>query len=242
MAITHSERVGQSMQLFLDGMRPFVEHELKSAYGDRWEEVAQNCLRTNRDAGRPQNDPLRWDAYLVLMILSDQWHQVFKTKLGPLERSLVSELREFRNSWAHQRPFDFDDTFRVVDSVRRLLTAVSAVQVPEARRHQDDLLRAHIQQALQTDSQEAKTIRARRWRTAIYALCCIILTIQAVVYMGWHSVPVVVGVLVVFTLVLRQSRNPIENKFTVHECKFCGRIIYSEPCPYCQPAPVQAAT
>src|SRR5437868_6746321 len=76
MSISHNERVGQAMQLFLEGTRPFVERELKDAYGDRWEEIAQNCLRANRDPSRVQNEPLRWDAYLVMIIVSEQWHQV----------------------------------------------------------------------------------------------------------------------------------------------------------------------
>ena len=41
-------------------------------------------------------------------------------------RKLVSELREVRNSWAHQNPFSLDDTYRALDSVQRLLSAVSA--------------------------------------------------------------------------------------------------------------------
>jgi len=54
------------------------------------------------------------------------WHEVFKLTLGYGDRSLVSELREVRNRWAHQKPFSSDDTDRALDSAQRLLTSVSA--------------------------------------------------------------------------------------------------------------------
>jgi hypothetical protein len=33
MAITNSERVGKALELLKDGLRPYVERELKSPYG-----------------------------------------------------------------------------------------------------------------------------------------------------------------------------------------------------------------
>ena len=35
----------------------------------------------------------------------ESWNDVFRKTLGPAERSLVSELRDVRNKWAHQEPF-----------------------------------------------------------------------------------------------------------------------------------------
>jgi hypothetical protein len=34
----------------------------------------------------------------------DNWNDVFRNVLGHAERSLVSELRDWRNKWAHQNP------------------------------------------------------------------------------------------------------------------------------------------
>ena len=39
----------------------------------------------------------------------NQWNLVFKKTLGQEERTLVSELRDARNRWAHQNPFSADD-------------------------------------------------------------------------------------------------------------------------------------
>jgi hypothetical protein len=50
----------------------------------------------------------------------------FGKTLGRAERSLVQERRDCRNKWAHQEPFSGDDADRALDSMTRLLTAISA--------------------------------------------------------------------------------------------------------------------
>ena len=54
-----------------------------------------------------------------------------------MERSLVSELRENRNAWAHQEPFSGEDTIRMLDSAQRLLTAVSSKQAYRSRKNEE---------------------------------------------------------------------------------------------------------
>lgn len=71
----------------------------------------------------------------------EAWNEVFRQTLGHAERSLVSELREYRNKGAHQEPFSGDDTYRTLDSVGRLLTAVSAPQAEEIEKMKSELLR-----------------------------------------------------------------------------------------------------
>ena len=41
MAITNSERVGKALDLLKEGLRPYVERELKATYKDRWLETAR---------------------------------------------------------------------------------------------------------------------------------------------------------------------------------------------------------
>jgi hypothetical protein len=40
MAITNSERVGKALDVLKDGLRPYVERELKATYKDRWIETS----------------------------------------------------------------------------------------------------------------------------------------------------------------------------------------------------------
>jgi hypothetical protein len=78
------------------------------------------------------NKPLvQWDAAGLLKLMWEAWNDVFGRTLGRAGRSLVQELRDWRNKWAHQEPFSSDDTDRALDSMGRLLASVSAPQADE---------------------------------------------------------------------------------------------------------------
>jgi predicted AAA+ superfamily ATPase len=121
MAITNRERIGKGLDLLASGLRPFVERELKSHLGETWRNVLP-------DAGRgPKAKPANLDdPQILLSVLWDQWNAVFRDVLGVNERSLVSELRGIRNQWAHNEQFSSNDAIRALDSIERLLNAVSA--------------------------------------------------------------------------------------------------------------------
>ena len=82
-----------------------------------------------------------WDAAALLRLMWEAWNDVFRKTLGQAERTLVSELRDVRNKWAHQQPFSSDDADRALDSAERLLTAVSAPQADEVRKMKMELRR-----------------------------------------------------------------------------------------------------
>ncbi len=46
MAITNRERVGKALDLLNEGLRPFVERELKAVHGNKWEEAGMACGQT----------------------------------------------------------------------------------------------------------------------------------------------------------------------------------------------------
>ena len=124
MAITNRERIGKGLNFLASGLHPFVERELKSQLGDNW----QNGLPTAENRpGRPPSRPANLDdPQILLSVLWDQWNTVFRNVLGPAERSIVSELRSIRNQWAHNEQFSSNDAIRALDSIERLLNAVSA--------------------------------------------------------------------------------------------------------------------
>src|SRR6266550_4089360 len=139
MAITNHERVGKALELVKAGLAPFVEREFKSLYKERALAEAQRFMTSERlDANRPF---AAWDAAVLLRLMWDSWNDVFRRILGQAERTLVSELRDVRNRWAHQEPFSGDDADRALDSAERLLTAVSAPQADEVRKMKMELRR-----------------------------------------------------------------------------------------------------
>ena len=218
-------------------MQPFVERELKQAYAERWLETALSCVRTNRE--HPAGEVLKWDTHVLLTIIWDQWNAVFRSKLGPLERSLVSELREFRNRWAHQAAFSADDAYRVCDSVERLLVLANAE--PEAGmvgRIKSDLLRERFHQHATSESKQIQSITRSRYgwvSYGIYVLCAAAIMVQGFFTMGWKVTALIAAFVTVFTwFVLQKSRSRVDRN-GLHECGDCGRVIYQEPCPYCTP-------
>jgi predicted AAA+ superfamily ATPase len=158
MAITNHERVGKAMDLLKAGLTPFVEREFKHLYQGQALVEAQRFVTSERlDANRPF---AAWDVAVLLRLMWDAWNDVFRKTLGQAERSLVSELRTVRNSWAHQEPFSGDDADRALDSAERLLTAVSATQADEVRKAKMELRRTIF-------DEQARSERRRSAGTAI---------------------------------------------------------------------------
>ncbi len=140
MSATNLERVGRALALLKQGLRPFVEREMDAVLGERWRETARQSFRQGRAPALRGND-LNWDTQALLTVIWDQWHGVFCRTLGRAERTLISELREVRNRWAHQELFSSDDAYRAIDSVARLLTAVSAPEAEEVENQKQEALR-----------------------------------------------------------------------------------------------------
>jgi len=139
MAISNHERVGKALELLRDGLAPFVERELKSRYGDQWAFEVKDVLGETR-LGTGKGSALK-DSAALLVVMDRKWNEVFRKTLGKAERSLVNELGDARNRWAHQEPFSGDDADRALDSCARLLTAVSATQADEVHKIKMELRR-----------------------------------------------------------------------------------------------------
>ncbi len=131
MAITNHERVGKAMDLLRDGLAPFVEREL----------VGKDVTDGYATPAKPVSDQ---DAAGLLKLIWDNWQLVFRNILGNAERSLVAELRDWRNKWAHQESISGDDAYRALDSASRLLAAVSAPQWEELDKIKNELLRVRF--------------------------------------------------------------------------------------------------
>src|SRR5438094_9490538 len=141
MALSNHERVGKALELLKDGLRPFIEREMKAHHAQLWFEQAKESVSGSQAKLVGTEENPRWDVAAILAVMWNQWNLVFRKTLGQAERTFVSELRDVRNRWAHQNPFSTDDAYRALDSTARLLTAVSASQVNEVEKMRMELLR-----------------------------------------------------------------------------------------------------
>ena len=155
MAITNHERIGKGLELLAKGLKPFVEREMRSVYQAGWFDEARRSLKDNQLQLLGDAKTAEWDAAGILITMWNQWNEVFRKTLGPAERSLVNELREVRNRWAHQRPFSSDDAYRALDSAARLLAAVSSREADEIERMKMELLRVRFDEQVRTDKRRS---------------------------------------------------------------------------------------
>lgn len=153
MAATNHQRIGAALHELAVGLRPFVERELRAKFGDEWLE---------RGLAGPANGPRDLNAddpALLLRLLTDNWRSIFDAKLSRVDRNYVYEARDARNKWAHNESFSTDDALRVLDTIQRLLQAVSAgEQANVVDRERQELLRVRFdEQARQTRRRSTKT-------------------------------------------------------------------------------------
>jgi predicted AAA+ superfamily ATPase len=160
MAITNHERVGKALDLFRNGIAPYVDREIKAAVqtGVLSPQAVKAFLEDPNIADKAIGE---WDVSPLMKLMWDTWNDVFKRTLSFSQRSLVSEIRDWRNKWAHQHAFSSDDADRALDSMERLLAAVSAgPESEEVRRMKLELRR------LVSDEQ----VRGERRRSAALPL------------------------------------------------------------------------
>ncbi len=172
MAITNQERVGKAMEMLRQGLGPFAEREFAGAHGDKAGAEALRYLGEDRMlAKKPVSE---WDVAALLKLMWESWNAVFGRTLGRAERSLVQELRDWRNKWAHQEPFSSDDTDRALDSMARLLSAVSAPQAEDVGKMKMELRRLVFDEQVRGEKRkaggsliEAATGTLKPWREVV---------------------------------------------------------------------------
>jgi uncharacterized protein len=158
MSLTNRERVGKGLEVLREGLKPFVEREIEAAYPQRWEELMRQVLSS---AAYRAHEPLNLDTQALLKLMWGLWQEVFQQTLGRAERSIVSELVNVRNDWAHDRAFASNDAHRALDSMHRLLTAISAkneaAKLDELRH---DLLRIMFEEQARSQKRKLATLEA----------------------------------------------------------------------------------
>eukprot|EP00913_Durusdinium_trenchii_P028283 g26511.t1 len=230
------ERVTKALDALSRGLQPFVEREMKTIYKDRWEKTARSSFREVRN-GKTDDEGIQWDAHAVLTVMWDQWNTIFRHQLSQTDRSLVSELRDFRNRWAHQGEFEFDDVYRILDSVERLLRSVKAAEAADIGRDKLDLLKHRFSLELEAADRDAWA-RRKRWRDVAILFACCAASIAAIFnsdrFNLTEAIFVSIFIVIGFAYIISQRflRSPVS--FIAHECDACGRIIYGEICPYCE--------
>ena len=122
MVMPNNERVGRGLDAVRDGIRPVCEAAWKAAYGDSWSDEVHS--RDKAAVGLADAN----DLMFLIKGMQNTWQEVWKTRLGQAERAYTSEIRDYRNKWAHGSQLTSDDAYRMLDTAERLLQAFSAAE------------------------------------------------------------------------------------------------------------------
>lgn len=174
MAMTNRERVEKGLDLVREGVSPYVVRELEDAI--REGRVDRSQITPDGAVIERKKQVREWDVSLLLGGMKRLWNPVFGRSLGRSARTLVFEMVEWRNLWAHQENFSGGDTERALDTASRLLDAVEAPeQATEARQLRADLLAEMSAQSLRNEKKKkggsllkaASEGRLKPWREVI---------------------------------------------------------------------------
>ncbi len=230
----HQDHVTRALEVLTVGLIPFVEGELRAVYQGAWQEHVRTNLREQRHQVATTDQTIHWDALSLLTVMWEQWNTVFRRRLSPLERSLVGELREFRNRWAHRGNFDFDDTYRTLDSVSRLLKVIDSDEAHLLQTQKRELLEELFADEVNANTQRQLQGR-ERWKVITINSFCGVLLASTVIYQ-WDRNAWPFAVILCFGLAYLTYRQLIVDPPSVgiRECPRCRKIIYSLTCPYCE--------
>jgi hypothetical protein len=122
--MTNRDRIDRGMAHVASGLAPFVDEQMTVVFpaGKDWAAalVERSPSRYQPDRRYSQSDPR-----FLLSVITSEW-RVFRDRLSRVEQGFAVELKDAGNRWAHGESFSDEDTFRILDTMERLLTAIGA--------------------------------------------------------------------------------------------------------------------
>jgi len=146
MALSNRDRIDRGLEAVVAGLGPYVLRELKARYKDRWGYAVAGELDERRYSRVQSADEEAFlgtvDAQALFKVMWGCYNDVFRDKLAHSGRTYLSELMDVLPEWAHGGAFNLEDTQRALDTMVRLLKAVSAgPEAEEVHKHHREVMR-----------------------------------------------------------------------------------------------------
>jgi predicted AAA+ superfamily ATPase len=161
--VNNRERVGRSLDRTAEALEPFIAKTMAPHVpsGTEWPTVLR-ALDESEGHNRDGTQYAPGDLQCQLRVITERIGQVgfpFSDALSRGEQNLAGELREIQNKWAYQSPFNFDDTYRALDTMERLLRAAGQPGTADKiKADRVDLQRTQIESETRKDVRESLVI------------------------------------------------------------------------------------
>ena len=130
MALSNRDRIGKMFELLAPALDDYISSVIgavDSAVGAQWIKLLE---ARDGDSGRTY-DPLDPSAQLRMLTDSSitthvkpRWYP-FSDTLGRIGEAFATELKNARNTWAHNGSFSDDDAYRILDTAERLVGLIN---------------------------------------------------------------------------------------------------------------------
>jgi hypothetical protein len=124
--MSNRDRIDRAMGYLAAGLGPFVDSAMAAVAspGKEWMKALADRNPQRYSAGQTYSPS---DPRFLLRVITEEW-RTFRDQLSRVQQGYATELRDAGNRWAHGQPFTADDTYRTLDTMERLLTAVGAAE------------------------------------------------------------------------------------------------------------------
>lgn len=128
--LTNNEKVLRGLDTLEEGILPWVEMRMAmhAPAGTDWLEAWSAAENAKFGTAKTFTKD---DVRVLLRVVTERW-QVFKDDLERPQSALATELRDTANRAHHGEKFSSDDTYRALDTIERLLTAIGAADQADA--------------------------------------------------------------------------------------------------------------
>ncbi|MYC30562.1 MAG: hypothetical protein F4X65_10820 [Chloroflexi bacterium] len=146
--ISNHARVGRALYLLKLDLDSFIPREFLAHHRDEAPNVLHQVLGQYRDPLRPFHNMKTQD---LLSVMQSAWWEVFDRPLSGIEPSLVRELALAHEGWANRQAFTSEATFQILNSIQRLLTAMSSPSTLELEMLKVESLEAEEAEAVASE-------------------------------------------------------------------------------------------
>ena len=149
--ISNKARVGRALYLLKLELDNFIPREFVSHHDEEAAAVLNQILGQSRDSERPFHNMKTQD---LLAVMQASWWEIFDRSLGGIEPTIVREVTLSHEAWANRHDFAPDAAFQALNSIQKLLAAMSSPSTRELEMLKVESLESAV------EAQEAAVIEA----------------------------------------------------------------------------------